>query len=269
MGQLLDYAANGTAWWPAGTLEGAFRATCAEREEDPDERLGEFLGEGEASDFWSQVETNLAAGRVRLVIAADLIPPELARIIEFLNDQMRAEVRGVELRYYRSAAGRRTLVPHIVGLTERARIPKGEGRHESRASSVEEWLDLMRTEREEAVAEVAERLVALFKELGAEFGLRVDSVTVGFAVGGKLIKPIRLTWRGRIRFVPASLGELPGFADPISRRDWLDRIGAQVGELSRAEKEPLLSLERLTVERWSAFESLVRELVSRMRDTKL
>ncbi|EYD77328.1 hypothetical protein Rumeso_01035 [Rubellimicrobium mesophilum DSM 19309] len=266
VGQLLDYAANGTAYWPTGTLEGAFRATCAERDEDPDERLAEFLGESEASDFWSQVETNLAAGRVRLVIAADLIPPELARIIEFLSDQMRAEVRGVELRYYRSAAGRRTLVPRIVGLTERARAMRGEDPQGPRATSLGEWLDLMRSERGEAVTGPAERLVALLKELGAEFGTRKDSITVGFVVPGReMVKPLRLTWRGRVRLVPASLSSLPAFGTSDSRREWLEKIKAQVGELSRTDREPYLRIDRLTGERWLAFESILRELVGRIK----
>ena len=51
------------------------------------------------------MDQNLADGKVRLVVAADAIPRELARIVEFLNDQMRADVRAVELGWFESDEG--------------------------------------------------------------------------------------------------------------------------------------------------------------------
>jgi hypothetical protein len=51
----------------------------------------------DVDEFWSTVATNLKAGRVRLMFVADVIPPELKRVIEFLNEQMNpAEVIGLE-----------------------------------------------------------------------------------------------------------------------------------------------------------------------------
>ena len=56
---------------------------------------------GDAEAFWQQVKTNLQAGRVRLVFVADVIPPELRRVVEFLNGQMDpAEVLAVEVRQF-------------------------------------------------------------------------------------------------------------------------------------------------------------------------
>jgi hypothetical protein len=51
--------------------------------------LAAFLGPQEPDAFWRQVDANLRAGRVRMVFVADRIPPELRRIVEFLNEQMR------------------------------------------------------------------------------------------------------------------------------------------------------------------------------------
>ena len=60
--------------------------------------------------FWIAVDSNLRAGRVRLVFVSDEIPPELRRIIEFLNGQMTpAEVIGIEMKQY-VGEGMRTLV---------------------------------------------------------------------------------------------------------------------------------------------------------------
>jgi hypothetical protein len=52
-------------------------------------------------ELWRQVETNLAAGALRLVFVADVIPSELRAIVEFLNAQMNTtEVAAVEVRQY-------------------------------------------------------------------------------------------------------------------------------------------------------------------------
>ncbi|MEA3510778.1 MAG: hypothetical protein U9R51_05015, partial [Actinomycetota bacterium] len=90
VGQMLDYAANGTNYWSLDHITSAFDRRCERDGLDPDDAIGVFLGdntEWEASGFWQAVKTNLQAGRVRLVFVADRIPSELRRIIEFLNEQ--------------------------------------------------------------------------------------------------------------------------------------------------------------------------------------
>jgi hypothetical protein len=60
--------------------------------------LGDDL---ELERFWDEVEQNLRSGRVRLVFVSDVIPPELRRVIEFLNERMSpTEVVGVEIKQY-------------------------------------------------------------------------------------------------------------------------------------------------------------------------
>jgi hypothetical protein len=126
IGQLLDYAANGTAYWGEAALSGAFALTCAARGEEPEAALAAFLGEeGRPEGFWGRVEANLRDGRVRLLIVADRIPAELARIVEFLNEQMRAEVLAIELRHFEAEDGRLILVPREIGQSEQLRLRKG------------------------------------------------------------------------------------------------------------------------------------------------
>ncbi len=56
-------------------------------------------------------ETNLRAGKIRLIFVVDKLPEELRRIVEFLNFQMNpAEVFAVEIRQF-AKDGLRTLVP--------------------------------------------------------------------------------------------------------------------------------------------------------------
>jgi hypothetical protein len=79
---------------------------------------------GNADNLWQKVKTNLKAGRVRLLFVADLIPPEVKGIVEFLNKQMDpAEILAVELRQY-EGEGLRTIVPAIYGHTEEAQQRK-------------------------------------------------------------------------------------------------------------------------------------------------
>jgi hypothetical protein len=123
--QMLDYAANGVAYWPIEGIIEAFRASCEAAGLDPDTRLAEFLGDAESEAFWRAAEANLRSGRIRMVFLADEIGKELRRIVEFLNEQMRpAEVLAVEVLQYVNPNGVRTLVPQLVGATERAQSAK-------------------------------------------------------------------------------------------------------------------------------------------------
>lgn len=124
VGQMLDYAANGVVYWPIDRLRGWLRDECGS-DEVANARLMDLVGPDVAIDeFWATFEKNLRDGRVRLLFVADVIPPELQRIIEFLNDQLTAaEVLGVEVRNYEAEA-LRALVPKVIGRTATAQVVK-------------------------------------------------------------------------------------------------------------------------------------------------
>jgi hypothetical protein len=128
VGQMLDYAANAVVYWPVEAIQAAFERTCGERGIDTTHALQELAGETDSVEaFWSQVKTNLQAGRVRMVFVADRIPPELQRIVEFLNEQMDpAEVLAVELRQF-LGGGVKTLAPRVLGHTAAAERQKTAG----------------------------------------------------------------------------------------------------------------------------------------------
>jgi len=127
VGQMLDYAANGVAYWSVDSL----RARFEESREDPEQELASFLEDHDADpeEFWRKVKTNLQAGKVRLVFVSDKIPDELRRIVEFLNEQMDpAEVLAVEIKQYVSQdLNLKTLVPRIIGQTTKAQDNKSTG----------------------------------------------------------------------------------------------------------------------------------------------
>ncbi len=122
---MLDYAANAVVYWPTGTIQAQFEAACQSRALDPDELLADFLaGERDAESFWQMAKHNLQAGRVRMVFVADVIPPELQRIVEFLNGQMDpAEVLALEVRQF-VGQGQQALVPKLIGQTAAAQQAK-------------------------------------------------------------------------------------------------------------------------------------------------
>jgi hypothetical protein len=133
IGQMLDYAANAVAYLPVEEIKARFESRCKEDGDDPEAELAGFLSEDrDSSTFWQQVKTNLQAGRVRLLFIADEIPPELRRVVEFLNSQMDpAEVLAIEVKQF-VGENLKTLVPRVLGQTETARLKKNVDRGESR-----------------------------------------------------------------------------------------------------------------------------------------
>jgi hypothetical protein len=128
IGQMLDYAANAVAYWPVEEVRARFASRCRKNDEAPEEVLASFLGKDQDSDeFWQRVKTNLQAGRIRMVFLADSIPPELRRVVEFLNEQMDpAEVLAIEVKQF-IGEGMKTFVPRVFGQTETARQKKSSG----------------------------------------------------------------------------------------------------------------------------------------------
>lgn len=121
VGQLLDYAANAIVYWPVEEIRSRFNARCELQDIDADAEIARFLGpDGNPDAFWATVKTNLQAGKVRLLFVADIVPPELRRVVEFLNAQMDpAEVLALEITQY-AGEGLKTLVPRVIGQTAKA-----------------------------------------------------------------------------------------------------------------------------------------------------
>jgi hypothetical protein len=148
VGQMLDYAANAVVYWPVDFIREKLEETC-DADRSSVQLLSDLLGTipddtDSIERFWQQVRTNLQAGRIRMVFVADEIPPELKRIVEFLNGQMSpAEVLAVEIKQY---VGKelKTLVPRVIGRTAEAEQKTGQRRRETKiwdAASFFEYMD--------------------------------------------------------------------------------------------------------------------------------
>ena len=169
VGQMLDYAANAVVHWPVDRIRSAFDATHVDRGLDPDEVLRDLVEDDDPDRFWATVQTNLQAGRIRLVFVADEIPTELRRVIEFLNVQMSpAEVLALEVRQY-VGQGIETLVPRIIGQTSAAQQRKSTGSDPARHWDEPTFFDALATNCGDAEVTVARRLL----EWGNGHGLRI------------------------------------------------------------------------------------------------
>jgi hypothetical protein len=125
VGQMLDYAANVVSFWPIQTIVSKFESACEQAGKDADQVLSEFLNETlQPGEFWERTETNLRAGKVRMIFVADEIPEELKTIVEFLNGQMDpAEVIAIEVPQF-EGQGLKTLVPRVYGQTSQSEAKK-------------------------------------------------------------------------------------------------------------------------------------------------
>ena len=160
VGQMIDYAAHATQTWNVTEIRNAFEERCKTEGKDPSEELTILLqpdGEPDIDRFWQDVETNLRAARLRLLFVADGIPEELARVVEFLNEQMPdTEVLAVEIKQFPGRLGR-TLVPRIIGRPASVSA-RSSGSHPKR--SVEEILSQMPSPGVRRAAERFTRQVA-------------------------------------------------------------------------------------------------------------
>ncbi len=120
IGQIIEYAASAMGFWGSGRARQQAGEFWAKQGGDLDEALrGEFGDDLDIEEFWNNIEANLRAGRIRLIIAADQLRPEVRRMIEYLNGEMQnSEILGPELKCYGNDTSSMVLVPQLVGQTQ-------------------------------------------------------------------------------------------------------------------------------------------------------
>lgn len=229
VGQMLDYAANAVVYWPVERLRSAFDTSCRTAARDPNEVMAEFLGsEADPDAFWQRAKTNLQAGKIRLVFVADSIPPELRRIVEFLNGQMDpAEVLAVEIRQY-VGAGLKTLVPRVIGQTAIA-----TGKKEGTPRETTQWdvsrfrKDLLERKGEGALA-IADRIMAWAeREMPLTYwgkGTLDGSYIPEIVHNGKRCFFFALWTNGALELQTKYMRSVPGFEEDERRMEFIRRI---------------------------------------------
>ena len=229
VGQMLDYAANAVVYWPIEEIKARFDSRCVAESKDPEAELSTLLAEGQdAANFWQQVKTNLQAGRIRMVFIADEIPPELRRVVEFLNSQMDpAEVLAIEIKQF-VGEGMKTLVPRVLGQTETARQKKTPPGSRPVDVTEEEYLREYDAQRPDSDQKVARRLIEWAKAKGLTVNFRRRQRVVSFIPylqkGDDWYYPMSLRDEGIVVIQFRWLKKHPPFCDESKRRELFDRI---------------------------------------------
>lgn len=228
VGQLIDYAANGVVYWPTEKLRALFEARLEDEGRDPEAELAAVLGpDGDADAFWKQATDNLKTGRVRMIFVADEIPRELQRVVEFLNEQMTAEVIAIEVKQYPGPDGLRVLVPRVIGQTAAAEVRKGEAR-KRRQWDEESFLAELEREHGADAARVGRELIdwARSKDWHDWWGKGAvnGSFRPWFEHAGRERWPLALWTEGSVEIGFSDMAEGPAFGDVELRREFLRRL---------------------------------------------
>jgi hypothetical protein len=251
IGQILDYAANAPSYWDVGVLQGWFNERCSERGVEPDQALrAAFPAVDDIAAYWEQVSANLDAGRLRLVIVADAIPGRLARLVEYLNEQMaNTEVLAIEVKQYVDGGGsRQTIVPRVIGQTEAARQKRSQGQVWDRDSILAAL-----TERGGPGERVAQGIFDWFDHRGdlkAAYGTgkKDGSFQAGLYVGDSYPFPFALYTYGSLEIQFQWIRRRPPFDNEKLRDELRSRLNQIEGvELApdTIERRPAISLETL------------------------
>ena len=126
--------------------------------------------------FWDHLAINLAAKRVRLLFVADQVPNELARVVEFLNEQMPGiEVLAVEIKQFQGPT-LRTLVPQVIGRTAAA-DPLPDDRQSARRTrlTMAQFLEQL---PDPTAVQAAKQLIAAAEERGAIVNRMQSGLTI-------------------------------------------------------------------------------------------
>jgi hypothetical protein len=272
VGQMLDYAANAVVYWPVERLRTRFEALCESEERDPETAIQESLGvDSDPDEFWKLVQTNLQAGRVRLVFVADVIPPELRRVVEFLNQQMNpAEVLAVEVRQY-VGQGQQALVPRVIGQTQQAVGQKSVG---GTGTATKHWdessfLAALQLKAGSRAAAVGTRLLAWSHANASRIWWGQGSFYPMVDLNGQQHWLFSARTNGRITIEFANIRKSAAFADVGDRREILRRLnelnGVEIPE-DRIDLYPSIPMEVLGTESdTSKFLSVFEWMISELR----
>lgn len=241
VGQMLDYAANGVRFWPATTLQAAFESTQQAAGSDPATAVAKLRGVHSTTleAFFGEVETNLRAGRIRLVFVADKIPDELRTIVEFLNEQMRqAEVFAIEIKQYR-AEGRDDLVivPTLIGRT---------------AASTDK------------LPEEARKLVQLIEELAFDQNLVITPATISLVLKTQALESLATV------YLPWNSLEV--LLQPLRNRGWSEQADQFLDELRACtnkrltEKHPEIPAADV-IAHWGQVSDVLKNMAALYRPT--
>ena len=228
VGQMLDYAANGVHLLAARATPGPSSTLHARRWGTiPIFSCASSLNNNHRVSSGRRSRPTFRRGRIRLVFVADEIPPELQRVVEFLNSQMDpAEVLAVEIPRY-AGGGLETFAPRVIGQIVAARTKKAGSLPGQRWDEPRFHRTLEQNKGAEARA-VAEDLIAWCRDRGMEeswgTGAKLGSYSPVVVQGEDRHVPFALWTDGLIETQFRYLKDRPAFASAEIREQLRQRF---------------------------------------------
>jgi hypothetical protein len=236
--QMLDYAASFRHHWSADSLRSLWTSSLdAATAGAAGAAMDAFLNTTTFADedaFWSEVQTNITASRLRLLFVGDGFSAQLVRILEYLNEQLQTtEVVGIEVVPHTGGErGTVAYVPTVRGQT--AAVPRTKGSSERRTRA--EFEEALRANHGDAVVESVNRLVDAtagfggFPTIGRD--ARNPRLFINFTTkgSGKTYWPLGINSRvDKVAIQLRWLANHPAFADEDRRAEIVERIATAVG----------------------------------------
>lgn len=273
--QMLDYAANAASYWRVEDVENWFRKRCEEEGSNPLDQLRTLLqlDSPDAEAFWRGVQANLSSGRIRLIFVADRIPPELQRIVEFLNEQMNpATVLALELRPFTSGA-ERILSPRLIGLTSRAIDQKRATSSQEQLSpeGVEGWFSKILNASQRA--KPVRRLIEMARALGANVTVANSYLNIKFTARNGPVRALQVTNTGRLSICNGDLKKAGAYASKIEIEHlWSELHTAGFATPPNPEEKWSCAIDLPEVEderRWTALKKIQEEIARKLNPNTL
>jgi hypothetical protein len=250
VGQMVDYAANVIAYQDPARLRATLESRCRDEGRDVQDVLHEDLGiDMEPAHFWQHVRVNMSVGRLRLIFAADAIPPDLRRIVEFMNEQMSpTEVVALEIRQYGQDGGQQnTLVSRVFGWTAAAQRRKG-GVSAQATWTWEDFQRMLPTPQYDVARALAREIEAAVMQRGLDWKAELRRSAIAYQrAGGYSVVLIELAGEAPVRLAiklpdaPRALNLTDPYPDLLDEwnpttREWSWQIGSpdEVPDVERA-----------------------------------
>jgi len=128
--QGIEYLSHLQTEWSGDRFLEEAKEYWAKKEKAFEQLVQEKWGKEFESLYLSQLQSNIDTANMRLIIAADSIPSELRRMIEFLNNTSKFEILGLEVALYSDEKDpeNKYLIPTLLGVSEQTRERKKTSR---------------------------------------------------------------------------------------------------------------------------------------------
>ena len=130
LAQGIEYLSHLQTEWSSDRFLEEAKEYWAKKEKAFEQLVQEKWGKEFDLHYLSQLQSNIDTANMRLIIAADSIPSELRRMIEFLNNTSKFEILGLEVILYSDEKDleNKYLIPTLLGASEQIRDSKKKSR---------------------------------------------------------------------------------------------------------------------------------------------